>query len=144
MDEPEHVQIKFNDISQEFADEYNLKEYVHNRWVCFKIVKGCYGLPQVGRLANDLLRERLAKEGCYEAETPGRWKHASRPIQFVLVVADFFVEYVGREHTEHLANVLKKYHTISEDWTAKNCVGIDLEWNYDKKHADRRYILILY
>ena len=52
-----------------------------------------------------------------EAETPGLWKHASRLIQPLLVVDDFFVEYVGREHAEHLANVLKKYHTISEDWT---------------------------
>ena len=52
-------------------------------------------------------------------------------------VDDFFVEYVGREHAEHLVNVLKKYHTISEDWTAKKFVGIDLEWNYAKKHADR-------
>ena len=86
--------------------------------------------PQAGRLANDLLRERLAKEGYYEAETPGLWKHASHPIQFVLVVDDFFVEYVGREHAEHLANVLKKYHTISEDWTAKKFVEVNLEWNY--------------
>ena len=76
-----HVPIKFKDIPQEFVDGYNLKECVHNRWVYFEIVKGCYGLPQAGRLANDLLRERLAEEGYYEAETPGLWKHASRPIQ---------------------------------------------------------------
>ena len=63
MDEPEYVRIKFKDIPQEFADEYNLKEYVHNSWAYFEIVKGCYGLPQVGRLANGFLRERLAKEG---------------------------------------------------------------------------------
>ena len=30
MDEPEYVQIKFKDIPQEFADEYNLKEYAHD------------------------------------------------------------------------------------------------------------------
>ena len=55
----------------------------------------------------------------------------------MLVVDDFFVEYVGKEHAEHLANVLKKYHTISEDWTAKKFVGIDLEWNYAKRHSNR-------
>ena len=93
----------------------------------FEIAKSCYGFPQAGRLANDLLHERLAKEGYYEAETPGLWKHASRPIQFVLVVDDFFLEYVGREHVEHLANVSKKHHTISEDWTTEKFVGIDLE-----------------
>ena len=58
-DEPEYVRINFKDIPQEFSDEYNLKEYVHNGWVYFEIVKSCYGLPQAGRLANDLLRERL-------------------------------------------------------------------------------------
>ena len=57
MDEPEYVQINFKDIPQEFVDEYNLKGCVHNGWVYFEIVKGCYGLPQAGRLANDLLRE---------------------------------------------------------------------------------------
>jgi hypothetical protein len=137
MDEPEYVRIKLKDIPQEVIDEYNLKEYVHNGWVYYEIVNGCYGLPQSGRLANDLLRERLAEEGYYEAETPGLWTHTWRPIQFVLVVDDFFVEYVGKEHAEHLANVLKKYHTISEDWTAKKFVGIDLEWNYAKRHSNR-------
>ena len=67
MDEPKYVQIKFKDIPQEFAGEYNLKKYVHDGWVYFETVKGCYGLPQAGRSANDLLRERLAKEGYYEA-----------------------------------------------------------------------------
>ena len=60
------------------------------------------------------VKDYVAKEGYYEAETPELWKHASRPIQFVLVVDNFFVEYVGREHAEHLANVLKKYTTPSQ------------------------------
>ena len=55
----------------------------------------------------------------------------------MLVVDDFFVEYVGKQHAEHLAKVLKKYHTISEDWKAKKFVGIDLEWNYAKTFSDR-------
>ena len=90
MDEPKYVRIKFKEILQEFVDGYNLKEYIHTGWVYFEIVKGCYGLPQAGRLANVLLRKRLAKEGYYEAEIPGLWKHESRPIQFVLVVDDTF------------------------------------------------------
>ena len=39
---------------------------------------------------------KLAEDGYYEAETPGLWKHVWRPIQFVLVVDDFFVEYVDK------------------------------------------------
>ena len=137
MDEPEYVRIKLKDVPKEFLEEYNLKEYEHNGWIYFEIVKASYGLPQSGKLSNDLLRERLAEDGYYEAETPGLWKHVWRPIQFVLVVDDFFVEYVGKQHAEHLAKVLKKYHTISEDWKAKKFVGIDLEWNFAKKHSDR-------
>ena len=79
----------------------------------------------------------VARKDYYETEIIGLWKHASGPIQRVLVADDFFVEYVGREHVEHLANVLKKYHTVSGDWTTKKFVGIDLEWNYAKRHADR-------
>ena len=30
-----------------------------------------------------------------------------RPIQFYLVVDDFGVEYVGKQHAEHLATILK-------------------------------------
>ena len=99
-------------------------------------MKGCYGLPQAGRLANDLLQERLAAEDYYEAQNPGLWKHGWCPIQFVLVVDDFSVEYVGKEHAEHLENVLK-HHTISEIWKVKKFVGIDLEWKYAKKDSDR-------
>ena len=58
---------------------------------------GCYGLPQSGRLANDLLRTCLEKAGYYEAATtPGLWCHKWSPIQFVLLVYDFGIEYVGK------------------------------------------------
>ena len=56
---------------------------VHNGWVYFEIIRGCYGLPQSGILANNLLHTRLLKKGYFEAtNTPGLWKHNWRPIQF--------------------------------------------------------------
>ena len=33
-----------------------------------------------------------------------------------LVVDDFGVEYVGKQHAEHLTTILKKYHNITEYW----------------------------
>ena len=63
---------------------------------------------------------RLKPQGCGSTHHV----HSSSCLWYI---DDFFVEYVGREDAEHLANVLKKYHTISEDWTAKKFVGIDLE-----------------
>ena len=96
MDRPEYVRIKFTDIPKEFVDEYDLTNHIHNGWVYFEIVRGCYGLPQSGKLANDLLRTRLNKAGYYEAATTmGLWRHKWRPIMFVLIVDDFGIEYVG-------------------------------------------------
>ena len=46
MDRPEYVHIKFTDIPKEFVDEYDLTNHIHNGWVYFEIVRGCYGLPQ--------------------------------------------------------------------------------------------------
>ena len=87
MDCPEYVKIKLTDIPQEFIDEYNLLEFEHNRWVFFEVIKCCYGLPQSGKLANDLMRKRLNKEGYFEAATtPGLWRHKWRPIQYPVLL----------------------------------------------------------
>ena len=50
-----------------------------------------------------------------------------------LVVDDFGVEYVGKQHADHLATILKKYHNITEDWEGKKYAGIDLKWDYEKR-----------
>ena len=90
MDRSEYVKININDIPTEFIDEYNLKAVTHNGWVYFEIVGGCYGLPQSGKLSNDLLRTRLNKAGYSEAATtPGLRKHTWIPIQFFPIVDDF-------------------------------------------------------
>ena len=97
MERSEYVRIKFSDIPQEFIEEYDLSKASQNGWIYFEILRGCYGLPQSGRLANDLLRTHLEKAGYYEsATTPGLWCHKWRPIQFVLLVDDFGIEYVGK------------------------------------------------
>ena len=50
---------------------------------------------------------RLEKEGYFEARTtPGLWRKKWRPIQFCLIVDDFGVEYVGKQHADHFANIL--------------------------------------
>ena len=74
MDQSEYVCIKFSGIPQEFIEEYDLSKADQNGWIYFEILRGCYSLPQSGRLANDLLRTRLEKADYYEAATtPGLW-----------------------------------------------------------------------
>ena len=74
---PEYVRIKLSAIPQEIIDKYDLTTYAHNGWIYYEVLRGCYGLPQSGRLANNLLCTRLEKVGCYEtATTPGLWRHS--------------------------------------------------------------------
>ena len=62
--------------------KHNLEQYIKDdRWLHFEIGKGMYGIPEAGRLANDLYRARVKKYGYIEAtHTPGYWKHIWNPI----------------------------------------------------------------
>ena len=127
MDRSEYVCIKFSDIPQEFIEEYDLSKAAQNGWVYFEILRGCYGLPQFGRLTNDLLRTCLEKANYYEdATTPGLWFHKWRPIQFFLLVENFGIEYVGKEHVLHLLKTLEMDYDITANWEGTNFSGIDL------------------
>ena len=96
MERHEYMKFPIAILPDEFVEQYNLRDKVKNGYVYCAIVKGMYGLPQAGRLANDLLRERLAKHGYYEApHTPGLWKHTWRPVWFSLIVDDFGIKYIG-------------------------------------------------
>ena len=53
------IPIKLN--PQDFIDEYKLQNKIHNGHIYCEICKGIYGLPQAGKLANDLLRKRLRR-----------------------------------------------------------------------------------
>ena len=114
-------------------DQYKLQGNAQNGQVYLEVRKAIYGLPRAGALANKQLKKFPAPYGYYEvAHTPVIWRHATRPIQFSLVVDDFGVKYVGKQHVEHLVHCLKKnYAKVSEDWEGKLYCGITLEWNYN-------------
>ena len=61
LEESEYVWIKLTEIPQEFIDEYTLLNFQCNGWIYFEIIRGCYGLKQSGKLANELLHTRLEK-----------------------------------------------------------------------------------
>ena len=42
------------------------------------------------------------------SKKPGLWKHKSRPINFTLLVDDFGVKYLGKEHALHLKSAMQK------------------------------------
>ena len=63
MDCPEYMQISIKNIPNEIIEEYKVNDLVHEGYAYCKIVKGVYGLPQAGRLANKLLEKRLKPHG---------------------------------------------------------------------------------
>ncbi len=96
-----------------------------------------WGLPQAGILANKLLRKRLLPHGYYEcANTPSLWKHSTCLIVFTLVVDDFGVKYVGKEHADHLIQFLKTDYELTKDWTSNLYCGIQLVWDYSAQTLD--------
>jgi hypothetical protein len=96
-----------------------------------------YGLTQAGLLANQLLQTRLSPFGYYPARhTPGLWLHKTWPISFTLVVDDFAVKYVGKQHAEHLWNALLQTYELKTDWTATVYSGMTLKWDYNKRSCD--------
>ena len=101
MERPEYMRMPVKLIPDEIMQAYDLLSLVTDGWVYIKIVKGMYGLPQAGKLANDLLKKRLAMWGYYPVQfTPGLWRHVWRPTTFTLVVDYFGVKFVGKEHAQ--------------------------------------------
>jgi hypothetical protein len=93
-----------------------------------------YGLPQAGILAQELLEKCLNKHGyCQSPITPGLRQHEFCPISFTLCVDNFGIKYVGREHVEHLSNILKEHYKSSQDWSVACYLGMTIDWDYINK-----------
>jgi hypothetical protein len=91
----------------EIVDKYNLKALAVDGWVYIEIRKGMYELKQVGILTNRLMQTRLAPFGYYPSRhTPGLWLHKTGPIAFSLIVDDFSVKHVDKQHADHLRSAL--------------------------------------
>ena len=92
-----YMQIPIKLTPLNFIDRYNLMSKVKNWYVYCEIVRGMYGLHQVGKLANDLLKKRLLEKDYFEVDhMPGIFKNKWRPIWFTLTVDDFGVKYIGK------------------------------------------------
>jgi hypothetical protein len=128
----EYIQIKIDDIPDKIIVEYNLRDKVSNDGhTYFEIQKEMYGLPQAGIFAQKLLEKQLNEHGYSQSKAvPGLWTHKTQPILFTLVVDDFGVKYIGKEHAMHLISTLKQHYKISKDWTGSKYIGITFDWGY--------------
>jgi hypothetical protein len=129
--------INLSSLPQETINKYDLLNLAQVGKVYIKIQKGMYGLPQAGILANELLQRNLAKDGYRPTQhTHGIGTHDTHPISFLLVVDDFGVNYVGREHAEHLMACIKKNYSISSGWNGTAYCGFTLKWDYKNRTVD--------
>ena len=125
------MRLPINIIPQEIIDLYNLKELEEGGYIYCDIVKLMYGLPQDGKIYNDLLTSRLNKFVYYPFQyTPGLWLHKWRPILFSLVVDNFGIKCEGIQHGRHLKEALGTYHEVSLYCKGKLFFGVSLDWYY--------------
>jgi hypothetical protein len=110
MTRHEYAKVNINLIPPEIVEKYNLTALQDSKgYVYIRIEKGMYGLPQAGILANQQLAKKIACHGYYQTRhTPGLWRHVTRPIQFVLVVDDFFIQYTNKVDAQHLMAALNR------------------------------------
>jgi hypothetical protein len=103
----------------------------HNGNVHCEVRLGMYGLPQAGIIAQELLQECLLAAGYSQSKlTAGYWKHEWQPISFTLVVDNFDIKYIGKEHVKHLIKTLKEHYKVEDDWEGKWYLGIAMDWDY--------------
>ena len=73
LERPEYMQMKLSYFQDDVIEHYQLKDKVDAKdFVYVKIMKGMYGLPHVGIIAQKLLEERSNKHGYHQSKfTPG-------------------------------------------------------------------------
>jgi hypothetical protein len=126
----EYMRMLLLRFPEQIVSKYNLKALAVDGWVYTEIRKGVYGLKQAGLLANQLLQKRLATCGYYPAQhTPHPWLHKTRPIAFSLIVDDFAVKYMDKNHANHLRDALLQSYELTTDWEGKLYSGMSLEWD---------------
>ncbi len=125
----EYMRLKITDIPEEIIREYGLKALAtSDGYVYREIQKGMYGIPQAGIIAQELLKEQLAKYGYHQSKIiAGIWSHKTRSICFTLVVDDFAVKYINEMDTTRLIDALKRDYTITVNKEATKYIGLTIE-----------------
>jgi hypothetical protein len=127
METPEYMWIKKDQIPDDIANTFKSSIIWRGDKAMVKIVRGIYGLPQAGKLAQDKLNRLLAKHGYHQMpNTPCLYRHDTRNITFTLVVDDFGVKYKDKDDVQHLLNAIREEYELTEDWEGAKYLGISI------------------
>jgi hypothetical protein len=123
----EYVRVGKGQISSTIVAEYKLETYLLDDYYYFEVVKGMYGLPQSGLLAQQRLIKHLEKsEYTQSTVVPCLFSHPTNGITFVLVVDDFGIKFTNIEGRDHLLNTLRSLYKITTDAKGSQYLGMTI------------------
>ncbi len=112
----EYMKIPLALFPRWIVKQYDLSKHQLDGWVHLEMRRAMWGLPQARILANKIFKWKLAPFGyCKCIDTPGLWKHKSRPLTFTLVVDDFGVKYEKKDNAEHPIASIKSTYRLTKD-----------------------------
>ena len=81
--------------------------------------------------AHNCLAEHFVKFGYFpDNHTTGLWHHATREIQFCLVVDNFGVKYINKADANHPNAALSRIYKITSVWSGNIYLGLTMKWDY--------------
>jgi len=123
---PEYIRMPLKFLSDTILDKHNLRPFIHNNSVLFEVIKSMYGLPHAGKIAQDVLVERLASHGYLQTGTTCLFRHVTNGVAFVLVVDDFGVKFQNTAGAEDLIRCLELYYTLTIKKDATKYLGLTI------------------
>ena len=137
MSRYEYMHIPLSLISDEIVAQYDLRKISKDSWAYMEIWKGIPGLNQAGRIANKRLTKHLQKHRYAPCpRTPALWLHNTLPIVFTLVVDNFGFKYTVKHNADHHVNAIPALYTITVDQTRYLYCGLNLSWDYTRRHVN--------
>jgi hypothetical protein len=135
----QYMKIHRKYLPDEVISEYNLTPaHFDSKGYCYlEIRKGMYGLKEAAILAYEQLVAHLKPYGYHPVpQTPGLWRHTTKPTTFTLAVDDFGIKYFTKSDADHLFAALETKYVITKDWSGDSYLGFHLDWDYTAGHVD--------
>ena len=122
------MRIHIIDTPEEVIEEYNVLQYVNeDGYVYCEIIGAMYGLAQAVQITHlDLVKHHEPHGYFPSKQTPRLWFHKTKPIALTLVVDDFGIKYIDKEHINHLLKVVEEQYPVKVDWTGRKYIPTDV------------------
>jgi hypothetical protein len=128
----EYMRFNLSNMLDDVIAHYQLRNIATpDGYVYCKIRQGMYGFLQAGIIVQEILAKRLKEHGYAQSKTtPGLWTHEWHPITFSLVVDNFEVKYIGKEHAQHLIQMVQNYYMCLFKKEGERYCGLTIKWDY--------------